>query len=43
MELNRFIEAFGAARLTSRANPRIAALAKLPERKFREAAGIVTA
>ena len=43
MELNRFIEAFGAAHLTSRANPKVVSLSKLPERKFRETAGLYLA
>ncbi|MCR4905321.1 MAG: RNA methyltransferase [Clostridiales bacterium] len=43
MELNRFIEQFGAQHITSRANPKVAALAKLPERKYREAAGLFLA
>ena len=43
MELNRFIETFGAVYLISRANPKVTALSKLPERKFREATGLYLA
>ena len=43
MELNRFIERYAAQHITSRANPKVAALAKLPERKYREATGLFLA
>jgi len=43
MELNSFIEQYAALYITSRANPKIAALSKLADRKYREGTSLYLA